>query len=66
MIGLLLNMLTFKQPTSSLWDELSPAVFTVFTVLSIDNFDMLQSYTAVNCGNQHHSYHVSTIVGRNI
>ena len=63
MIGLLLSMLTSKQPTSSLWDELSPAVFTV---VSIDNFDMLQSHTAVNCGNRHHSYYVTTIVGRNI
>ena len=39
-IGLLLNMLTSKQPTHSLWDELSPAVFTV---ASVDNFYMLQS-----------------------
>ena len=52
-------MLTSKQPTRSLWDELFPAVLIV---ASVDNFDMPQSYTAVYCGNQQHSYHVTTVV----
>ena len=32
-----------------------------FTVASLDNLDFLQSHTAVYCGDQHHSTHVTTI-----
>ena len=39
------------EQTQSIWDELSHGC----------NFDMLRSYLAVCCGNQHRSYHGTTV-----
>lgn len=41
-----------------MWYELPNNVFTIVTA---DNFDMLQSHVAVYCGDQHCSYHGTTI-----
>ena len=43
---------------TSIWNELPK---DVFTVASADNFDKLQSYAAVYCGNQQRSYHGTTL-----
>ena len=43
---------------TSIWEEIP---HNVFTVASVDNFDMLQSYSAVYCGDQQRSFHGTTV-----
>ena len=49
---------TMAEFQMSIWDYMST---NTFTVASIDNFDMLQSYSAVYCGDQQQSYHGTTL-----
>ena len=47
-----------SQRQTAIWDDISS---TCFTIASIDNFDMLQSYSDVYCGDQQRSYHGTTL-----
>ena len=47
-----------QQCKKCIWEDMSDHIFCV---ASAHNFDMLQSYSAVYCGNQNRRYHGTTV-----